>query len=691
MDRTGRQASGAERRVGVSLLAEVQCGREVLGNLELAESREWLVTNGIGGYASGTAAGTSTRRYHGLLMAALEPPTGRTLLVAGLDETLRYADTNFHLATNRWLSGAIAPKGFLQMESFRLEGTKPVWRYAFADALLEKRVWMQQGENTTFVEYTLARGDFAVELEGKILVTYRDFHATTHANGWQMQIAPVEHGLRVTPFEGATPFYLKSASATFGPRHEWYRDFFLPAERERGLDDHEDRLFAGVFRGRLAAGEKLTLVFSTEPQASLDGEDSRTQQSNHEWKLFQAWQEKHLEASSTAPDDEPGWLWQLVLAADQFIVKRPLPEDSAGLSIIAGYPWFSDWGRDTMIALPGLTLPLGRPEIARKILGCFARYVDGGMLPNNFPDRSGTPQYNTIDAALWYFEAVRQYFDATRDLNLLNKLFPVLAGIVDAHLAGTRYNIKVDQADGLLSGGNPEVQLTWMDAKVGDWVVTPRIGKPVEINALWINALNTMARFAGVLARPVEGYIKLKEKAEKNFQKFWNVARNCCFDVIDAPGGEKDDSLRPNQIFAVSLPVSPLAPSQSKAVVDVVGHELLTSFGLRSLGPSERSYHGQYTGGPRERDSAYHQGTVWAWLLGPYALAHYKVYGDRAAAQSFLEPLGSTIYSAGLGSISEIFGGDAPFPPAGCIAQAWSVAEVIRAWEILSALPEKSS
>jgi len=673
----------------VSLLAEVQFGREVLGNLELAESREWLVTNGIGGYASGTAAGTSTRRYHGMLMAALEPPAGRNLLVAGLDETVRHAGREFPLATNRWLSGAVAPQGFLHIESFHLEGTKPVWRYALADALLEKRVWMLQGENTTFVEYTLVRGNTPVEIEGKILVTYRDFHSTMHANGRQMQITSVEKGLRVSAFEGATPFYLRSAAATFEPRHEWYRDFFLPSERDRGLDDHEDRLVAGVFRRRLAVGEKLTLVFSTEPQGLLDGEEARTRQSNHEWKLFQAWQKKHSAVVGTPPEDEPGWLWQLVLAADQFIVKRPLPEDPAGLSVIAGYPWFGDWGRDTMIALPGLTLPMGRPEIARKILESFARYVDGGMLPNNFPDRSGPPQYNTIDAALWYFEAVRQYLDAVADLDLLKVLFPVLAGIVDAHVSGTRYNIKVDPADALLYGGSPEVQLTWMDAKIGDWVVTPRIGKPVEINALWINALNTMANFAGLLGKPGSGYAKLKEKAERNFQKFWNSERNCCFDGLDVPGGGKDASLRPNQIFAVSLPLSPLTRDQQKSVVDAVGRELLTSCGLRSLEPSEPGYQGQYHGGPRERDAAYHQGTVWAWLLGPYALAHYRVYADRAAAQSFLEPLGSSVHSAGLGSISEIFGGDAPFPPAGCFAQAWSVAEVIRAWEFLSAQPEK--
>jgi predicted glycogen debranching enzyme len=671
----------------VSLLAEVEFGREILGSLEQAEAREWLVTNGIGGFASGTAAGTCTRRYHGLLMAALEPPASRTLLVAGLDETANYAGRHFPLATNRWLSGFVSPTGYLQMESFHLEGTKPVWRHALADALLEKRVWMQQGMNTTYVEYTLVRSSAPVELEGKVLVTYRDFHSTTHSDGWQMQITPVEQGIRVAAFESAAPFYLTSASAAFEPRHEWYRDFFLPAERERGLDDHEDRLLAANFRATIGVGEKVTLVFSTEADASLDGHQARADQSNHEWNLFQAWQTRHSATSATRPDDEPSWLWQLVLAADQFIVKRPLPDDLSGLSVIAGYPWFADWGRDTMIALPGLTLPLGRPEIARKILECFALYVDGGMLPNNFPDRSGAPQYNSFDAALWYFEAIRQYFEATRDAATLQKLFPVLSSIVDAHVAGTRYNIKVDPGDALLYGGSPEVQLTWMDAKIGDWVVTPRVGKPVEINALWINALNSMAAFAAVLKRPGEGYAKLRDKAAKNFQKFWNHAADCCFDVLDIPGGGVDAAMRPNQIFAVSLPFSPLNSVQQKSVVDAVGRELLTSFGLRSLGPAERGYKGQYTGGPRERDSAYHQGTVWAWLLGPFALAHYKVYRDRTAAQSFLDPLGRSIHSAGLGTISEIFGGDPPFPPAGCPAQAWSVAELIRAWEFLSTEP----
>jgi predicted glycogen debranching enzyme len=378
--------------------------------------------------------------------------------------------------------------------------------------------------------------------------------------------------------------------------------------------------------------------------------------------------------------DAPSWLWQLIPAADQFIVKRSLPEEPDGRSIIAGYHWFGDWGRDTMIALPGLTLATERADVARQILLAFSRYVDGGMLPNNFPDAGGRPEYNTVDAALWYFEAIRQYFAATQDAATLQKLFPVLAEIIDAHLKGTRYNIHADVADGLIFAGGPGVQLTWMDAKIGDWVVTPRTGKPVEINALWISALETMAVFARLLGKPGEAYEKLAAKAEKSFQKFWNPQRHCCYDVIDAPGIGNDALLRPNQILAVSLPASPLSFKQQKSVVDVCARHLLTSHGLRSLAPGEPGYAGHYIGGPRERDAVYHQGTVWGWLLGPFALAHYRVYRNREAALRFLDPLGRQIYASGLGTLSEIFDGDPPFAPRGCIAQAWTVAEVLRAW-----------
>ncbi len=665
--------------------AEVQFGREVCGDVAAAESREWLVTNGIGGFASGTVAGSMTRRYHGLLVAALQPPVGRTQLVATLDETVRYAGANYALVTHRWASGAIDPKGFLYIESFRLEGTKPVWTYALADALLEKRVWMCQGENTTYIQYTLVRASGAIEMDLKALVNYRDFHSSTNAGDWKMKIAPVEQGVMVLAFNDAAPFYLKSANASCEPRHEWYRGCYQPEEIARGLDCYEDLLFAALFHARLEVGSSVTIVASTEPSASLDVETARAARANHEVKLFAAWQKKN----EAAAQDAPSWLWQLVLAADQFIVKRSLPEEPDGRSIIAGYHWFADWGRDTMIALPGLTLTTGRPGVARQILMAFARYVDGGMLPNNFPDAGGKPEYNTVDAGLWFFEAVRQYFAATQDNATLQSLFPVLAGMIDAHVQGTRYNIHVDPADGLIYAGGPGVQLTWMDAKIGDWVVTPRTGKPVEINALWINALHTMSEFARLLAKPGEGYEKLAAKAGKSFQKFWNAERNCCFDVIDVPalgnGDRNDKTLRPNQIFAVSLPFSPLSSEQQKAVVDICAQRLLTSYGLRSLAPGEPGYQGHYGGSPHDRDAAYHQGPVWGWLLGPFVLAHLRVYRDRAAAMRFLDPLGRQIHSHGLGTLSEIFDGDAPFRPTGCIAQAWTVGEVLRAWsEVVS-------
>jgi predicted glycogen debranching enzyme len=673
----GRVQFSATKERWVPEQAEVQFGREICGDLTAAESREWLVTNGIGGYASGTVAGSQTRRYHGLLVAALQPPVGRTQLVSAIDEIVHYAGTDFCLATHRWASGAVDPQGFLLLEDFHLAGSTPVWTYALADALLEKRVWMRQGENTTYIQYTLVRGSSALEMELKALVNYRDFHSLTHAGDWRMNIEPVEHGVKVRAFDGAAPFHLKSSAATCEPRHEWFLGCFLGEETARGLNDREDRLFAALFRAKLEIGSSVVFVATTEANALLDGETARAERANYEVKLFQDWQAKN----EAFAEEAPSWLWQLILAADQFIVKRSLPEKPDGCSIIAGYHWFGDWGRDTMIALPGLTLATGRANAAKQILLAFSRYVDGGMLPNNFPDAGGKPEYNTVDAALWYFESIRQYFEATQDAVALQKLFPVLASMIDAHIAGTRYNIHVDPADGLLYAGAPGVQLTWMDAKIGDWVVTPRAGKPVEINALWINALETMAGFARLLAKPSEAYERLSAKARRSFQKFWNAERNCCFDVVDSPGMGNDASLRPNQIFAVSLPVSPLTPEQQKAVVGVCARRLLTSHGLRSLAPGEPGYAGHYSGDPRERDAAYHQGTVWGWLLGPFAVAHCRVYHDREAALRFLEPLGRQIYTSGLGTLSEIFDGDAPFTPRGCIAQAWTVAEVLRAWK----------
>ena len=656
--------------------AKIEFGREICGSLEIAEQREWLVTNGIGGYASGTVSGDLTRRYHGLLIATLNPPVGRTQLVAKLEETASYDGRDYALDTNRWASGAVEPKGYLHIESFRLEGTTPVSRFAVADAVLEKRIWMRQGENTTYVQYSLVRGNGPLRLIVKALVNYRDFHSNTHAGDWRMHVEAAQNGVQITAFDAAIPFYLLSANAKFQPKHEWHRDCFLPMERYRGLDDREDHLLAAVTSLELSVGQNVTLVLTTNAGADLDGARALAKHVERERSLCSKWQAGDPQGASAAPS----WIRQLILSADQFIVKRSLPDDADGRSVIAGYHWFGDWGRDTMIALPGLTLTTGRPEIAKKVLFAFARYVDGGMLPNNFPDAGGQPEYNTVDAALWYFEAVRQYFESTKDTAALSKLYPVLAQIINAHLKGTRYRIHVDEDDGLLYAGEEGVQLTWMDAKVGDWVVTPRIGKPVEVNALWYNALTTMAKLASIAGKSGEPFEKMVAKVKESFAKFWNPSDNFCYDVIEDRRIGNDASLRPNQIFAVSLPESPLSPEQQKAVVDVCARRLVTSHGLRSLADGEPGYQGHYGGGPRERDGAYHQGTVWGWLLGPFVLAHLRVYGDRKAALSFLEPLGMQISSHGLGTLSEIFDGDAPYTPRGCIAQAWTVAEVLRAW-----------
>jgi predicted glycogen debranching enzyme len=657
----------------------VDFGRDICGDLRTAESREWLVTNGIGGYGSGTIAGLQTRCYHGLLFAALHPPLGRTLLVAKLEETAEYAGRSFELATNRWAGGAVVPQGFRHIERFHLEGTTPVWSFALADALLEKRVFMAQGANTTYVFYRLVRATGPLKLSLKALVDYAAEHRTTGAGTWRMDIARVEHGLRVTAFEGAVPFYLLSETASAKPVHDWYWNFDLAVERERGLPDRTNHLFAGEFAATLAPGESLAVVASSEAAPVLDGEAALAVQQQEERALLA----QFSAANPPLAENAPAAVRQLVLAANQFVASRPLAEQPDARTIIAGYPWFGDWSRDTMIALPGLTLVTGRVGIARKILRSYARYVSRGMLPNRFPSGGDAPEYNSVDAPLWYVEAVRSYFAASNDITLLLEVFPALEEIVRAYVRGTRYNIHVDPGDGLLYAGEPGVQLTWMDAKVGDHVVTPRMGKPVELNALWLNAVTAMGMFARALGRDAASYEALEKNSYSGYGRFWNPATGFCFDVLDGPQGD-DAALRPNQILAVSLPESALNGEQQRAVVDVCAHELLASFGLRSLGPREPGYRGRYAGGPQERDAAYHQGTVWGWLLGPFVLAHLRVYQDPAVAASFLEPMLQHVGAAGVGSASEIFDGDPPFTPNGCFAQAWSVGETLRAWQIVA-------
>jgi predicted glycogen debranching enzyme len=662
-------------------------GREICGDLAIAQQREWLVTNGIGGYASGTVAGLATRCYHGLLVAALQPPLGRTLVVSHLDEIIRTDGQEIALATHRWADGSVSPTGFRYIEQFYLEGTIPCWDYAHAELLLQKRIWMQRQANTTIVQYHLHRGHHPIVLTLKAFVNYRDYHSRTTAGSWQMGIEPVQRGnypgVCVFPMDNVAPIYLLASRGTVTPVHSWHYGIDLAAERDRGLHDRDDVLQAASITATLQPGESLYVFASTDPNPCPDAAASLQAYRQHEASLWHCCQT----AQPAVAGHAPAWIRQLVLAADQFVVDRPLPDRADGKTIIAGYHWFADWGRDTMISLPGLTLTTGRPDIAQSVLGTFASYVSQGMLPNRFPDR-GNPltdgDYNTVDATLWYIEALRQYLEMTGDVDLLAHLFPVLEDIIHWHIQGTRYTIHRDPNDGLLCAGEPGVQLTWMDAKIGNWVVTPRIGKPVEINALWYCALSTMAHLANQVGKSATYYQTLAEAVHRGFSRFWQESQGYCYDVIDTPSGD-DAALRPNQLFAISLPAGRAIPPllslpQQQQVVRACERSLLISYGLRSLAPSHPNYQGTYTGDPLHRDSAYHQGTAWGWLLGAFVAAHYAAFQDATAAKQFLQPIVHHLHTAGLGTISEIFDGDAPMQPQGCIAQAWSVAEVLRLW-----------
>ncbi|MFW5772103.1 MAG: amylo-alpha-1,6-glucosidase [Phototrophicaceae bacterium] len=648
--------------------------RETCARREFAATREWLVTNGIGGYACGTVGGVLARHYHGLLVAALEPPLGRTLLLSKLNETVTYAGKTFALYADHWADGTVAPVGYQHLDGFALEGTIPVWRYRLGDdALLEKRVWMEPGSNTTYVQYTLIEAAASFELSLDALVNYRDHHDSTVAYDWEMNLLPLADGLRVIARAGAVPFTVRADRAEFMPDHTWSTGYFKAIEAYRGEYTGDDHLLVGSFRAALRPGGSLTVVATTEPDLVIDGQAAYARRQQVEASLI---------AASPLGGKRPE-IDQLILAADQFIVRRATPDDPDGRTVIAGYPWFSDWGRDTMIALPGLTLATGQHAVAARILRTFARFVDRGMIPNRFPDVGETPEYNTVDATLWFVEAVRAYFDATRDDLLLRELFPVLRDIIEQHINGTRYSIRMDPADGLLYAGEKGVQLTWMDVKIDDWVVTPRTGKAVEINALWYNALACMVTFARLLGESDATYADIMEQVRASFQRFWIEGRGYCYDVIDGPQGD-DPTLRPNQVIALALADNLLTPEQGRSILQNCAGVLLTPRGLRSLDPAHPDYQPTYGGDRATRDAAYHQGTVWAWLIGPFVTAHLRVYGDAARAQTYVEPLLENLREHGIGSLSEIFDAEPPHTARGCFAQAWSVAEALRALQLVS-------
>jgi 4-alpha-glucanotransferase len=656
-------------------LAPIRLGRGICNDLGAAERREWWLANGRGGYAGGTVAQSLTRRYHGLLIAPLDPPLGRTLVLAKADATATIGGRAYPLFTNRWSSGAIAPDGYRLIEDFTLDGTVPVWRFRCGEQLVEQRIWMEPGADTVYVAW---RCDGAASLSVCLLANCRDHHGDTWPDGFRPEIATDGHRLTVA-LPGRFTLAVEANGGGFEPRREWFWDFDLPVERERGLGDRDAHLHVAHLALVLEPGKWAGFAAGIGAvSADLDGALAR--------RL--AW-DRAVVARAVAADPvfakAPDWVTRLVLATDAFLVARPLPDVPDGRTVIAGYPWFGDWGRDTMIALPGLCCATGRAAEGRTILETFARFVDRGMLPNVFPERAADrPEYNTADATLWYVEAWRAYVEATGDEAALRAVFPTLAGIIDAHQKGTRYGIAVDPMDGLLRAGEPGVQLTWMDAKIGDWVVTPRIGKPVEINALWFNALAAMAAMAERIGERGDAYRAAAARAKAGFARFTIPGGQGLYDVIDGPGGpgDNDPSLRPNQLFAVSLWATPLDPATQRAVLDACA-PLVTPFGLRSLAPGSPAYRPACSGGALQRDGAYHQGTVWAWLLGPYALAHHRVHADASAAQAALEGIAGHLLDAGLGQVSEIFDADPPFTPRGCPAQAWSVACVLDAWRRL--------
>ena len=704
-------------------------GRDICGDIQSGLNHEWLVTNGLGGYAAGTILGATTRSYHGLLVAALHPPVERLVLVTKIDEEVELpGGQRLKLGVNEYQDGTIDPQGFKYLDSVSLESDIPHFTYCLGDHItLGKRIWMEYGQNTTYVQYILHSTPDDEASDAPIWLTLlpfclsRDHHSTTRgALDWHFLVDNQGNRCRVRAFDGAPAYHLIAGpSAHFTPTGFWYWHVRHRHDTERGLPDLEDVFQPGTFRLQITPGEHVTLVLSAEaePPGELGGpqhEDVVTQAlTRHRRRIKQLLitadpntnnlpgptrnEAPTMNRGATDPRFIAGSdpiRARLVIAADQFIVARPdYIEDTTGSkhlhltpdrkTIIAGYPWFTDWGRDSMIALPGLLLATGRYSEARGLLKAFASFTHQGLIPNRFPDSGEAPEYNTADATLWMFHSIARYLATTGDQTLLKDLFPTLCEIIEWHIRGTAYGIGVDPNDGLLRAGVPGVQLTWMDAKVDDWVVTPRHGKPVEINALWYCVLTYMEAWAVRLSTDATQYSQLRSLVQQNFAaRFWYEAGGYLYDVVDVEGiaGQNDASLRPNQLFAAALTGRLLSDAQRRSVLQQVTDHLLTPMGLRTLSPTDPAYRGHFSGDRRQRDGAYHQGTVWPWLIGPYIDVHLRVHNDRKALRPFLQPLVQHLWDACLGTISEVAEPEPPFTPGGCFAQAWSVAEVLRCW-----------
>lgn len=648
----------------------IELGKNIVTDFEESTKREWLETNGIGGYASGTISGANTRRYHGLLVAAAKPPLGRVVMLSKFDETVIVDGERFDISSNQY-SDTIHPAGYEYLERFRLDPF-PTWTYQINGIEIEKKVLMVHGENSTVASWSVKgrRNKRTVTLEVRPFIAFRDFHQLRTSTEDLETHFDIEDGMvSMQPSAQFPRLFLNSNASSIERTGYWYRNFEYLIERERGFDSTENLFQPCTLTFELAA--PATVIATTQKKAADVAKVLEKAEVKRRSRLI---------ARSGRKDDLSRLL---VAAADQFIVDR-----ADGKTVIAGYHWFSDWGRDTMIALPGLTLATNRTDVAKSILLEFSKHISEGMLPNRFPDEGETPEYNTVDATLWFIEAIRAYSEKTGDYALVQeRLYENLVEIIDWHIRGTRFQIHVD-TDGLLFAGEPSVQLTWMDAKIGDWVVTPRTGKAVEIQALWYNALCIMtdlaSRFGDAERRST--YASMAELAKESFgSQFWNDEQQCLFDVIN--GDEPDASIRPNQIFAVSLPHSLLTDDKARKVVEKVESELLTPLGLRSLSPDDPRYVASYVGSPFDRDASYHQGTVWGWLIGPFIEAYRKTHADNAHSEKrvneIIDGFREHLTEAMIGQVSEIFDADPPHAPRGCAAQAWSVAELLRVLEPL--------
>lgn len=628
-------------------------------------SKEWLYTNGIGGYTASTVSGANTRRYHGLLVASLNPPTDRQVLVSKVLESIVIGtEERVELSTNQYI-GAVHPEGFQYLVSFE-RNPLPKAIFEVQGSRLSKTVFMQYGSNTAVVEYKNL-GDQAIQLQLQPLFVTRDYHSLFQENSYfdyyhEMLFDDV---IKIHPHYGSAPLFMRFTKGTFTAQHDWYRSFQYEREAYRGLDDQEDAHSIGQIALTLAPQERVFLVFSTE-QSALDGQPQ-------DWKQAEIERLTKLVPENTTDT----FLRDLLVSGDQFLVRRK----SEGNTIIAGYHWFTDWGRDTMIAMRGLTIAQGKQELSASIIRTFLEHLDGGMIPNRFPDQGETPEYNTIDATLWLFVVLLEYYEQFDNLNLIETVFPKLQEIIEAHLKGTRYNIHVTE-EGLLYGGEDLSQLTWMDAKVGDFVVTPRHGCPVEINALWYNALEIYNLFHSKFNSGESPYESLAEKVKTAFQQYFVNDKGYLNDVV-IPNHYTDDAIRPNQIYAISLPFSPLSEEVAANVFKVVEEELYTGLGLRSLAKGDSDFKPTYGGNPWERDTAYHQGTVWAFLWGEYALAYLKQHHfSKEACQVIKEKskaLQEHFYQSDcLYGISEVFDGEVPDAGRGCVQQAWSIGMMLR-------------